>query len=78
MLELPPAPQLKLTEPTTLILALVQEAKAELKDDIYFYKEFGAEEVVDLETVQCVVGRVKNGGEWAIIDRSDVAEILVD
>ena len=78
MLELPPAPQLKLTEPTTLILALVQEAKAELKDDIYFYKEFGAEEVVDLETVQCVVGRVKNGGKWAIIDRSDVAEILVD
>ena len=77
-MELLPAPQLKLTKPTTLILALVQEAKAKLKDDIYFYKEFGAEEVIDLETVQCVVGRVKNGGEWAIIDWSDVAEILVD
>jgi hypothetical protein len=78
VLELPPAPQLNLTEPTTVILALIQEAKTELKDGIHFYKEFGAEEVVDLKTVQCVVGRVKNGSEWAIIDRSDVAEILVD
>lgn len=78
MLELPPAPQLKLTEPKTIILALIQEAKAKLKDGIHFYKDFSAEEVVDLETLQCVVGRVKNGVKWAIIDRSDVVEILVD
>ena len=63
VLELLAAPQLGIAEPTTLILALIQEVKASLKDGIYFYKEFGVEEVVDLKTVQCVVGRVKNRGK---------------
>ena len=76
VLELPPAPQLNLTKPTTLILALIQEARTRLNHGIHFYKEFGAEEVVDLKTLQCVVGRVRSGGEWAIIDRSDMAEMV--
>lgn len=78
VLDLPPAPRLDLTEPTTLILALIQEVNVTLRDGIYSYKDFGAEEVVDLKTVQCVVGRAKDRGEWAIIDRSDYVEILVD
>jgi len=60
VLELPAAPGLGIAEPTTLILALIQEVKTSLMDGIYSYKEFSAEEVVDLKTVQCVVGRVKN------------------
>jgi hypothetical protein len=59
VLELPAAPRLNLAEPTTLILALIQEVKVTLRDGFYTYKEFGAEEVVDLKTVQCVIGRVK-------------------
>jgi len=78
VLELLPAPQLDLTEPTTLILALIQEVNVTLRDGIYSYKEFGAEEVVNLKTVQCVIGRVKDRGEWAIIDPSNNVEILVD
>ena len=78
VLELPVAPQLGLVKSTTLILALIQEVKATLKDGIYFYQEFGVEEVVDLKTIQCVVGRVKCKGEWAIVDRSDNAVIQVD
>ena len=49
-----------------------------LRDAIYSYKEFGAEEVVDMKTVQCVVGRVKNVGEWSIVDRSDNVVAQVD
>ena len=45
---------------------------------ISYYKDCGAEEVVDLNTVKCVIGRVKDRGEWAIVDRSDDVEILVD
>ena len=78
VLELPPAPQLDLTEPTTPILALIQEVNVTLRDGIYFYKKFSLEEVVDLKTVQCIVGRVKDRHEWAIIDQSDNVEILVD
>jgi hypothetical protein len=59
-------------------LALVQEVKTTSKDGIYSYKEFGVEEVVDLDTVQYVIGRVKDRGEWAIVDRSDNVDIQVD
>lgn len=78
LIELPPEPWLALAEPTTLILALVQEVKTTSKDGIYSYKEFGVEEVVDLDTVQYVIGRVKDRGEWAIVDRSDNVDIQVD
>jgi len=63
---------LNLDEPTTVILALIREVKATLREDIYYYKDFGVEEVVDMKTVQCVVGRVKDRGEWAIVDRSNI------
>jgi hypothetical protein len=62
----------------TIILALIQEVKATLRNGIHYYKEFGVNEVVDLNTVQCVVGRVRDRDEWAIIDRSDDVKILVD
>jgi len=78
VLELPAAPQLNLAEPTTVILALIQEVKATLRDGIYTYKEFGTDEIVDLKTVQCVVGRVKDRGEWSIIDWSDNVVVHVD
>jgi len=71
LLELPSAPRLNLDKPTTVILALIREVKATVRESIYYYKEFGTEEVVDLETVQCVIRRVKDRGEWAIVDRSD-------
>jgi hypothetical protein len=55
----------------TVILALIREVKATLRGGVYYYKDFGVEEVVDMKTVQCVVGRVKDRGEWAIVDRSN-------
>jgi len=78
LLELPSAPRLNLDGPTTVILALIREVKTTLGKGIYYYKEFGIEEVVDMKTVQCVVGRVKDRGEWAIIDRSNNMENQVD
>jgi len=78
LLELPLAPRLNLAEPTTLILALIHKVKATLRDGIYYYKDFGIEEVVNLNTVQCVVGRIKDRGEWGIIDRSDNVVIQMD
>ena len=38
-----------------------------------YYKKMGSEEVVDLDTVKCVVGRIWDRNCWAIIDRSGVA-----
>lgn len=78
LVELPSAQQLNLDRPTTVILALIREVKATLRNGIYYYKNFGADEVVDLSTLQCVVGRVQDRDEWAIIDRSDNVDIQMD
>ena len=71
-------PRLNLATPTTIILALIKNVKATLTDNIYYYKELGVNEVVDLTTVQCVVGRIWDRDEWAIIDRSNNVAIKAD
>ena len=63
ILELPTAPKLHLTEPTTVVVAVIWEVKAKLMDGIYYYEEFDVDEVVNLETIQCVVGRIKRTEE---------------
>ena len=35
-----------------------------------YYEEMGPIEVVDLNMIQCVVGRIHDHGHWAIIDHS--------
>jgi hypothetical protein len=78
-LELPIAPQLKLANPTTIILAVIQTVKATLDNvnNVHYYVDFGTDEAVDLTTVQCVVGRIHVNDKWAIIDRSDILPIQV-
>jgi len=38
--------------------------------DMHFYRDVGVLDVVDITCLQCLVGRVKDGARWAIIDRS--------
>ena len=61
------------TETTTLVLAIVRstEVSYETSLKIPYYNDLGRLEAVDMSTVMCVVGRVKDHrGWWAIIDRS--------
>jgi hypothetical protein len=67
--------QLNLDQPTTLILASIHQC-SDMKtynhsDRIYYYSQLGNFGVVDIACVQCVVGRVKDGNQWAILDRSN-------
>ena len=39
---------------------------------------FSGDEVVDLSTLQCVVGRLQDRDKWAIIDQSNNVDIQVD
>ena len=61
-----------------VIVVVIQEVKATLRNGIYYYKNFGVEEIVDLSTLQCVVGRIRDRDKWAIIDRSDNVDIQGD
>jgi hypothetical protein len=74
VIRLDPSPALGLSGKTTLILAAIRAcADLQMKgeDNTYYYSREGHLEIVDMECVQCLVGRVKDGKEWAIVDRSD-------
>ncbi len=61
------------TAPSTLVLGVIRTCTIEGDHsvlDIHFYKNLGRVEVVDLTTIQCVVGRVRDRGRFGIIDRS--------
>ncbi|TBU31203.1 hypothetical protein BD311DRAFT_786599 [Dichomitus squalens] len=57
----------------TFFLTEVRRCKIVSKDVLgnMYYREMGTVDVVDLESIQCVVGRIYDRKEWAIVDRSD-------
>ena len=73
---MPASNALQITVPETLVLAgirtcTLEDQPAPLRDlDIHFYTSLGRYEVVDIKSIQCLVGRVQDRGRWAIIDRS--------
>ena len=57
----------------TLVLAIIRsvEVSYETPLKIPYYKELGRLEAVDMSTVMCIVGHVKDHcGRWGIVDRS--------
>lgn len=73
VLHFPACQALQLHEPTTIALAAIRSCpilKSHKDLDIHYYTKEGSIDVLDLTCVQCVVGRVKDGHGWAIIDRS--------
>jgi hypothetical protein len=67
-----PSDELGLDEHGIFILAAIRccDAKTLFGGDIYYYSHEGCLEVVDVNCIQCCVGRIEDGGRWAIIDRS--------
>ena len=65
---------LQLGQNTTLILAAIRscaDSKMKAENGFYYYSREGPLEVIDLNCVQCLVGRIRDGSGWAIVDRSD-------
>lgn len=64
----------------TLLLGVVQACVIKKHNhslDFHYYFRMGATEVVDLKTIQCVVGCVFNQGQWVIFNHSgDLAHAL--
>jgi hypothetical protein len=72
VIEMPAARQLGVSNPEILILGAILTCNIEEHNDLdmHYYKTHGRTEVVDITTVQCLVGRIRDRGSWAIIDRS--------
>jgi hypothetical protein len=63
---------------TQWIYAVIRSVKIIDTDSfgINYYEEMGEIEIVDLEMVQCVVGRIRDRNRWAIVDRSKSSALL--
>ena len=77
--EVPRSLKLHLDQPATLFLAAVKDCDATFSEDGFWqFKTTGKLTVIDLGTIQCVVGRVFDRGKWVIVDRSgDLAHINI-
>ena len=69
-----PSEVLGLGESETIILGAIRscaDAKTSASGHgIYYYSQDGCLEVIDIDCIQCGVGRIKDGNKWAIVDRS--------
>lgn len=64
---------IKPPEAKDILLAVVQSIKVDRMpgaSNITYYKETGPLYVVDLNTIEGVVGRIRDRGRWAIVDRA--------
>ena len=69
----------------TVMLAAVRNCVLEADDpnfrglDIHFYTMMGALHFIDIQSIQCLVGRVADGNTWGIVDRSgSLARAIAD
>lgn len=73
VVDIPISEILHTTHPTTVILAEISPCKIESTHprlDIHYYSKCSTSSVLDITCVQCLVGRVPDGKQWAVIDRS--------
>ncbi|XP_006464005.1 hypothetical protein AGABI2DRAFT_145161 [Agaricus bisporus var. bisporus H97] len=78
VLELPPIARLSLDTPTVIFFAVVHSLNVVRDNNNISYRDVGPIEVVDLNMVECVVGRVWDRNCWTIIDRSCTRTINFD
>ena len=74
IVELSPATIPSITQPKRVVLAIIgpRETTNETSLRIPYYAEPTkvTPRAVDMNTVMCLVGRIKDRGQWAIVDRS--------
>lgn len=66
VIQLQASPVLKLTEKATIILAVIPTCvtpQMKSENGIYYYSREGRLDIIDMNDVQCLVGRVKDGNE---------------
>lgn len=66
-------PEIEHNPSQTILLAVVETVKLVAQNQLgfpyYNCNEAGTIEVIDISCIDCVVGRVKERGRWAIIER---------
>ncbi|EGO01406.1 hypothetical protein SERLA73DRAFT_48831, partial [Serpula lacrymans var. lacrymans S7.3] len=81
VVHIPPTPLLCLTDPTTAIFAVIKPCEIESHNSLgnSYYSKLGSIIVMDITCLQCIVGRIPVGTQWALIDRSgNLARVIYD
>lgn len=77
LLHVPPTPDLGIVTATYIALAVINECKSPVRHpsnlDIFTYSDMRGIEVVDIATVEGLVGRIWWKNKWAIFDRGGVS-----
>ncbi|KAJ3005166.1 hypothetical protein NUW54_g4465 [Trametes sanguinea] len=71
--QLRPIPSHALLSPPPIVIAAIQTCSIQRSNqdlDIHYYQRMGGVDYVDITTVQCVVGRIRDRSQFAIVDRS--------
>ncbi|KAJ3548903.1 hypothetical protein NMY22_g1079 [Coprinellus aureogranulatus] len=77
LIRLPAAAPLGLADRTAVAFAAIHHCDVEFQDpnlNIVYYQNMTYTEVVEIQAIRCLVGRVPWDNWWAIIDRSEVVE----
>ncbi|TFK19795.1 hypothetical protein FA15DRAFT_682829 [Coprinopsis marcescibilis] len=81
MVQVPPSKDLGLKTLDTVVfaeVAMCKDVTAHSSLNIHYYRKLGGTEIVDIMTIQCLVGQILWKGRWAIINRSGtLAQALV-
>jgi hypothetical protein len=63
-----------MTEPETLCLAVIRQVHLSSNShpvlSVLSYLQTGALDPVDIKSIQCVVGHVKDGRKWLLVNHS--------
>jgi hypothetical protein len=69
----PSTPHLGISDPTSFVLAVINKCDSPTQHptglDIYLYSRLRGLDIVDIATVQSLVGRVSSNNRWALFDR---------
>ena len=75
VIPIPKSTELKTKEPQIVCLAVIRQVRAILPNTqgmplIPFYSQSGALDPADIKSIQCVVSRVEDRGNWGLVDCS--------
>jgi len=54
----------------------LEKATNRLRMPVYKGDKLGTPRIVDIACIQCVIGRVKDGTLWTVIDRGEMGRLL--
>ena len=82
VIPIPQSKELKTEEPEDVCLVVIQQVHAIFPNAhgvllVPFYSQDGALDPADIKSIQCIVGRVGDWGQWGLVDHGGLLAHVV-